>query len=209
MWCLEPAWPPRAPKSMSPGKVFFRITAEDILVQGGRPGCTGGRTVQKIRKRLPDRPPSGCGRVCPATSTINHNFESIDPQPSLAAVGSRTTPHGCKYQCRPCGRERKKQRLNKRPGHAVTGIRFPTARARGEESQREPTVRRYGQCQEALQRAALFRVTISGTAGRPPASFGPPRFFFAECSKTCPEVDPRGGPNRPPEDDRQSEEDAN
>ena len=147
--------------------------------------------------------------MCPATSTINHNFESIDPQPSLAAVGSRTTPHGCKYQCRPCGRERKRPRLNKRPGHAVTGIRFPTARARGGESQREPTVRRYGQCQEALQRAALFRVTISGTAGRPPASFGPLRFFFAECSKTGPEVDPRGGPNRSPEDDRQSEEDAN
>ena len=178
MWCLEPAWPPRAPKSMSPGKVFFRITAEDILVQGGRPGCTGGRNVPKIRERLPDRAPSGCGRVCPATSTINHNFESIDPQPSLAAVGSRTTPHGCKYQCRPRGRERKRPRLNRRPGHAVTGIRFPTARARGGESQREPTVRRYGQCQEALQRAALFRVTISGTVGRPPASFVLRGFFL-------------------------------
>ena len=165
---------------MSPGKVFFRITAEDILVQGGRPGCTGGRTVQKIRKRLPDKAPSGCGRVCPATSTINHHFESIDPRPSLAAVGSRTTPHGCKYQCRPCGRERKRPRLNKRPGTLSLEFVF---RPLGHEAESRKGSRRSGDTANAkrrckrLQRTALFRATISGTAGRPPASFGPPRFF--------------------------------
>ena len=56
----------------------------------------------------------------------------------------------------------------------------------------------------------LYFVRLFGTAGRPPESFGPPRFFLcghgSECSKTGPDVDSRGGPNRPPEDDRQSEE---